>query len=229
MTVAPPAAKADHEAREIGLGGRVLLTGVTWLLRAWAATLRWQMDDRTRSILHGEGPPGVVVLWHNRLFLTPVLYRRFRLGRRPMAAIISASRDGGWFSELVRRFQMVPVRGSSSRRSLTAVREAQRLLDAGYDIAITPDGPRGPCYDFKVGVVFLARLSKCPVTLINAEFTRATRLRSWDRAYLPWPGSRVIFRAEQIDDLAARTWESNEAAAAWLRARLLALAPPDDS
>jgi len=221
------AAAAATEVRGLRPVETVLAHMLSWVVRGWLATLRFEADEQTQRQLRGEGQAGVVALWHNRVFLTPELYRRYRRGGRQMVALISASRDGSWLALLLGLLGVRTARGSSSRRSLTAVRELRRLLAEGHDVTITPDGPRGPCYDFKVGPVYLARLAKCPVLLINAEFTHAWRLRSWDRTYLPWPGSKVRLRTEWVVDLAAQDWESNEAAAAWLRARLLALVPAD--
>lgn len=226
-TLSPDKAEVDSVARELSVGQRVLVRALAWVIRAWSATLRFEADEATRRLLEGVGPPGVVVLWHNRVFLTPALFLRYRRGRRPMAAMISASTDGAWLAMLLGLLGVRPARGSSSRRSLTAVRELQRLLAEGHDVTITPDGPRGPCYDFKVGPVFLARAAGCPVVLVNAEFSRAARLGSWDRTRIPWPFSTVCLHAEQVDDLASREWESNEAAAAWLGAKLLSLVPAD--
>ena len=54
-----------------------------------------------------------------------------------------------------------PVRGSSSRRGARALRELTRWADKGYDLAITPDGPRGPKYAVQGGVITLAQLTLC--------------------------------------------------------------------
>ena len=56
-----------------------------------------------------------------------------------------------------------PVRGSSSRRGARALRELTRWADKGYDLAITPDGPRGPKYAVQGGVITLAQLTGLPI------------------------------------------------------------------
>jgi lysophospholipid acyltransferase (LPLAT)-like uncharacterized protein len=114
------------------------------------------------------------------------------------------------------------VRGSSSRLGREAASALVDTLRAGHDIGITPDGPRGPCYEFKPGGVIVARRTQAPILLIGGEFGAAWRLGSWDRFYLPKPFSRVRMRCELImpDELADR-----DAALAHLHQRLLALNP----
>jgi lysophospholipid acyltransferase (LPLAT)-like uncharacterized protein len=97
--------------------------------------------------------------------------------------------------------------------------EVQR---AGHDIGITPDGPRGPCYELKAGAIIIPRRSGAPVLLIGGEFESAWRLKSWDRFYLPKPFSRVRLRCELIEH--AQLADRDEASAR-IQARMLALNP----
>ena len=108
-----------------------------------------------------------------------------------MLVLTSASRDGMWLGELAGRLGMGSVRGSSSRRGAVAMREMLEKVSQGYDIAITPDGPRGPKYHLGAGLVYLAQNAGLPVVTIHAEFGRCTRLRSWDRFAIPLPLSRL--------------------------------------
>ena len=119
------------------------------------------------------------------------------------------------------RFSRLSACGSSrlGREAATALVEAMR---AGHDVGITPDGPRGPCYDMKPGAVIVPRRTSAPVLLIGGEFASAWRLPSWDGFYLPRPFSRVRVRCELLsnDQLADR-----DAATELLRGRLLAINP----
>jgi lysophospholipid acyltransferase (LPLAT)-like uncharacterized protein len=81
------------------------------------------------------------------------------------------------------------VRGSSSRRGRQALLESARLLGRGHDIAITPDGPRGPAYRVQSGVLALAQLSGRPIVPTSVKIGWKTELKSWDRFQIPWPGA----------------------------------------
>jgi lysophospholipid acyltransferase (LPLAT)-like uncharacterized protein len=84
-----------------------------------------------------------------------------------------------------------PVRGSSSNLGREAAKVLIEVMRAGHDIGITPDGPRGPMYVVEPGVLVVTRRNHAPMVLLGAEFSRAWRLRSWDRFYIPWPFSRI--------------------------------------
>ena len=86
---------------------------------------------------------------------------------------------------------MGSVRGSSSRRGSTAIRELTALLESGVDLAITPDGPRGPKYTLGPGAVFLSQKTCIPIMLLHARYHSAIRLKTWDNFAIPLPFSRV--------------------------------------
>jgi hypothetical protein len=150
--------------------------------------------------------------------------RRFREGR-PAYALVSASQDGAWLTAFFSLAGLRTVRGSSSRLGREAASALVETLRAGHDVGITPDGPRGPCYELKPGGVIVARRTRAPVLLVGGEFSSAWRLKSWDRFYIPKPFSRVRMRCEVLtpEQLADR-----DAGMALMHARLLALNPDLD-
>ena len=104
-----------------------------------------------------------------------------------MAALISASHDGGVLARALSYFNVEAVRGSSSRRGAQALLELNTYAERGYCIAITPDGPRGPAYAIQDGVVALAQLSGLPILPVSSQVRWKLRLRSWDRFQVPLP------------------------------------------
>jgi lysophospholipid acyltransferase (LPLAT)-like uncharacterized protein len=89
------------------------------------------------------------------------------------------------------RLGMGSVRGSSSRRGSTALRELSVKIEEGYDLAVTPDGPRGPKYCLGPGVVFLAQKTGAPILPLHARYHHVFRLKTWDSFPIPLPFSRV--------------------------------------
>lgn len=169
---------------------RVLLLPLGLLLRAWGATLRFEIAREGEQWLRKTDEPIAFVLWHNRLFLVSEIFRRYR-GGKPVYGLVSASRDGAWLAAFFSLVGIRSVRGSSSRLGREAVTALVEVVRAGNDIGITPDGPRGPLYDFKAGALIVARRARAPLLLLGADYESAWRLRSWDRFYLPKPFSRV--------------------------------------
>jgi lysophospholipid acyltransferase (LPLAT)-like uncharacterized protein len=177
---------------------------ILWLLallvRAWGRSLRFEIDPASRKLMTKGDEPVAFVLWHNRLFVTPEAFRRYR-GDRPIYALVSASKDGAWLAAFYRMIGILPLRGSSSNRGREAARALIEVMRAGHDIGITPDGPRGPMYVVEPGVLVVTRRAQAPMLLFGAEFGPAWRLRSWDRLYLPVPFSRVVLRLASLPAL----------------------------
>lgn len=130
------------------------------------------------------------LFWHNRFFVVPHLLNRY-FPRRPGSALTSASKDGEILAAFLQQFKVRPIRGSSSRRGATALRELIRIMADGHDVAITPDGPRGPCYTMNPGVLILAQKAGAAVMPIRIRYSRCWQLKSWDRFQIPKPFCRV--------------------------------------
>jgi lysophospholipid acyltransferase (LPLAT)-like uncharacterized protein len=129
----------------------------------------------------------VFVVWHGHML--PALYHHRGQG---VAVLISEHRDGELIASTAERFGFLTVRGSTSRGASRALVGLARALAAGHDVAVTPDGPRGPAYSFAPGAVIAAQRAGVPVIAVAASATRAWRLRSWDQFLIPKPFSRVI-------------------------------------
>ena len=71
------------------------------------------------------------------------------------------------------------------------MRELIEKVEQGHDIAITPDGPRGPRYELGPGMIYLAQRARIPIIPIHAEFGRHWRLKTWDSFCIPKPFSRI--------------------------------------
>ena len=167
-----------------------------------AATVRFELDDPVG--LFRAGPPDerlIFAIWHNRLALSPIMYRRYvavSKEQRNLAAMVSASRDGGLLASILKRFGVQPVRGSSSRRGAQAVREMISWGERGYDLAITPDGPRGPRYQVQDGVVSVGQLSGLPIVPVSCHLDRKIQIKSWDQFQVPLPFARCRLRIGEV-------------------------------
>jgi lysophospholipid acyltransferase (LPLAT)-like uncharacterized protein len=156
-------------------------------------SLRVRWDDRAGLARRAVSGPVIYCLWHNRLALCMVIWRRYVKRHHVcggLAALISASKDGALLAATLEQFGVQPVRGSSSRRGAQALLELNSTVERGVNVAITPDGPRGPCYKVQPGVVALAQLTGAPVVPISFQATRKLTLRSWDRFQIPLPFTR---------------------------------------
>jgi len=170
-------------------------------IRCLSVTLRFRLSEQ--SNFFSELPPEKVifVIWHNRLVLSLIIYLRYVKQRdrtRKLAAIASASRDGGLVTSIIECFGVKPVRGSSSRRAAQALREMVALAEQGYDLAITPDGPRGPRYTLPEGVIATAQLSGLIIVPVAYHLNWKICLRTWDRFQIPLPFARCEINTTRI-------------------------------
>ena len=163
------------------------------LIRLMALTLRFRWEYHPQVLAPGNHPM-IFAAWHNRLSLSMPVYRNYarRRGQPPrLAAIVSASKDGGVVARILELFGAQPVRGSSSRRGAQALVELKTWAARGYDIAFTPDGPRGPRYVVQPGTISLAQLTGRPIVPVSYHLSWKIAVKSWDRFQIPLPFSRV--------------------------------------
>ena len=173
-------------------------------LRFSLRSMRWTVDAPESSwplMLGVDGQTAIVAFWHEFLPLVPALWWHARTANPSltMTVLISRHRDGQMITEIVRRWGVQTIAGSSSRHEAgttrdkggtAALRGLLSLLRAGSLIAITPDGPRGPRRVLQPGVARLAALSGIPVIAAAASCHSTHRLGSWDRMVLPLPFGR---------------------------------------
>lgn len=167
--------------------------GVFLLVRGIALTLRYRWDDRSGFFNQPPAGQAIYAVWHNRLALCLQAYFSYvhkRSRTAGMAALVSASRDGAFLAAILEAFKVQPVRGSSSRRGGQALVELTGWAERGYDLAITPDGPRGPCYVVQEGSIALAQVTGLPLIPASYSLSWKIRLKSWDRFIVPLPFAR---------------------------------------
>jgi lysophospholipid acyltransferase (LPLAT)-like uncharacterized protein len=172
---------------------RFLATVGATILRMLFWTLRLRIADRAGLSTNSPKTPVIICFWHNRILgITLTFLRKYpHAHRKGVTVLTSASRDGEILAQFVGQFGMGAVRGSSSRRGSRAMLELVDLVENGHDVAITPDGPRGPRYSFGPGAISLAQLTGSPITPMHARFSRCLRMKTWDGFIIPLPFSQV--------------------------------------
>lgn len=160
-------------------------------------TTRWTLDGEANLAPHAAGQPAVAALWHECLPLMPALWLRIRRPGARVHVLASRHKDGRLIGIVMRRFGVEVVHGSSARDGrdkggAASVRQLLDVLAAGSHVVLTPDGPRGPAHRAAPGVAQLAALSGVPVLPCAARTSRAWRLPTWDRMFLPLPWGRGV-------------------------------------
>lgn len=157
-----------------------------FLIRALAST--WRIRAIGREEFDRARKPGVAAIftfWHGQML--PLVAEH----HRPTTVLISDHRDGEIITQIVSRFGCRAVRGSSSKGAARALLQLSRTLTDGNDIAITPDGPRGPRHSFAPGALVLSQRTSAPIVLLASHASRVWRLNTWDGFEIPKPFARV--------------------------------------
>jgi len=200
----PSLPSAAHPSPTRKAGGLVVPHAPRWYQRlaAWlifaairvvASTLRYRWHDRSGLFEKPPAGPAIYCVWHNRLVLCMIAYYGYvkRHNATPgLAAMVSASKDGAFLAAILDCFKVQPVRGSSSRRGPQALLELTTWAERNYDLAITPDGPRGPRYVVQEGIMSLAQLTGRPIVPVGYFLGWKIQVKSWDGFQIPLPFSR---------------------------------------
>jgi hypothetical protein len=157
-------------------------------IRALGSTLRYRLgglDGLRAAREHSSDGRVIYCLWHGSLL--PLLYL---VRGRGLRVLVSRHRDGEIAARAALHLGLRPVRGSTGRGGARALLEALRSAEPG-DLAITPDGPRGPRGRFQPGAILLAARAGLPLVPVGCAASRGWRLRSWDEFLLPAPFARI--------------------------------------
>jgi lysophospholipid acyltransferase (LPLAT)-like uncharacterized protein len=143
--------------------------------------------------------PFIVAMWHGDLLMQPYLYRRFRTKPR-IKVIISEHFDGQLIAKTVSYLGLDAIRGSSRRGGAKVLIQAISMLKKGFDVAVTPDGPKGPRHSVADGVVVMAQKTGAKVVPFQCRPTKYWQIGSWDRFTIPKPfGHLEFFAGEPLD------------------------------
>jgi lysophospholipid acyltransferase (LPLAT)-like uncharacterized protein len=160
--------------------GSAFIAGVakTWRIRT--------VNEAAYRAERAAGRPVVLALWHGEML--PLLYYH---RNRQISVLVSEHGDGEIIARILTAFGFRLVRGSSSRGAARALIAVDRELEAGFDVGITPDGPRGPRHSVAPGALLAAHRGGVRIVPLAASASSFWQLGSWDRFMIPKPFARV--------------------------------------
>jgi lysophospholipid acyltransferase (LPLAT)-like uncharacterized protein len=165
--------------------------------RTWRFRVR---NGEALARLRETGGGFVFALWHGHLL--PLLWHHRDEG---VLVLISEHSDGEIVARAASSLGFGLIRGSTTRGGGRALISLVRELAAGKEIAITPDGPRGPARKFAPGALVAAQRSDSFILPVVISVDRAWRLRSWDSFTIPKPFARVTVAYGDPAKVAAET------------------------
>lgn len=172
---------------DLSISSRAIILAGGVALRALASTWRYRViGGETIESLRASNTPFIFSLWHGQLL--PLIWHHRDEG---VAILVSEHRDGELIARLASSIGYRLVRGSTTRGGERALLSLVRELRSGREVAVTPDGPKGPARSYAAGALIAAQRSGAPIVPIAAHADRAWRLSSWDSFLIPKPFARV--------------------------------------
>ncbi len=164
-----------------GLAGPAVIRalGASWRLRV--------RGYEAVEAMHAQGRPVIYALWHGQLLSLEYAHRGAGI-----CVMSSWHRDGELSARVLSGLGYEVVRGSTRRGSVRGLVGMLSKVKEGHDLAITPDGPKGPARIVKPGVLYLSERSGAPIVPLAVWSDRAKRLSSWDGFSVPLPFARVV-------------------------------------
>lgn len=129
--------------------------------------------------------PAIYVFWHEYI---PFLF--YLRGHCRISMLLSKHQDAEWLSQAAKHMGFSIVRGSSKRGGDAALRELMRR-GRNENLAITPDGPRGPRRQLASGAIYVSSALQIPIVPVGLGYDSPRRLPTWDRFAIPRLGSRA--------------------------------------
>jgi len=165
-----------------------------WLYKGYMQAVFWTSRVELRDMqdfFAGADSGGVSLgaVWHQDIVAGGFVYRG-----RSVVTMASRSADGEIAAAFLRRCGYIPVRGSNSSHGKEALGEMLEYLRShrGVISGLSVDGPRGPAFRSKVGILVLAREMGVPVFPIRVWARRRIQVSSWDRTMVPLPFNHIV-------------------------------------
>ncbi|MDI6780783.1 MAG: lysophospholipid acyltransferase family protein [bacterium] len=135
-----------------------------------------------------HSPQVIYAFWHGQQFLL-VPY----MSQRDIILMSSLSKDGEYQAKILQRFGYRIVRGSSAKGGMRGLIGLIKGIKDGYDCGLAVDGPIGPIYEPKEGVIALARKTGAYIVpLVSATRHKWIFEAAWDKYVLPKPFSHGL-------------------------------------
>lgn len=149
----------------------------------------WTLDKTYRRKIFNYDPnfPCIYAVWHGWQYGLLNIFPRKRIH-----LLVSPSNDGEIITRISENLGYSIIRGSIGRNGSKALRNIIKTLRKGDSIAYTVDGPKGPIFKVKSGVIKIAQMSQIPIVPIVPHATWKTEAPTWDRYQIPFWFTKMV-------------------------------------
>jgi len=152
----------------------------------------YPMDKSLRCKMVNYNPevkPVIYAIWHGWQYgLLSIKGEQ----RKNLNLLVSKSNDGEIIARVSNTLGFSLVRGSHKRGGTQALRDMIKTLRKGQNIAYTVDGPKGPIYKVKEGIIRIAQMSGSPIIPLVPDCNAKITVNSWDKYKVPYFFAKVV-------------------------------------
>ena len=136
----------------------------------------------------------VITTWHRC-----AIYFLFKYGFLHPMVLFSLSKDGDLFADFAKKLGIIPARGSSTRGGKEGSEQMVEFLNTGGRVVATvADGPQGPAFRAKPGLVRIAQKSGVHLMPLTWSANKVWMfVNAWDKAIIPRPFSKIVIYASE--------------------------------
>lgn len=160
----------DYEERNVTIASTAAYAGLCVLDKSYIK----------KTVNHKPDLSCIYAIWHGWQYGLLNIFPRKKL-----YLLISPSLDGEIIARVSQNLGFSTVRGSMKRDGSKALREILKILKNGDSIAYTVDGPKGPIYKVKDGVIKIAQMSQKPIVPVVPSVNWKIEAPTWDKYKVP--------------------------------------------
>ncbi|PAF41194.1 lysophospholipid acyltransferase family protein [Helicobacter sp. 11S03491-1] len=166
-----------------------ILPRIVWII-LWV--LYWSCKNRFHLSESLKETNFIASFWHGEFLMLPFAYLKVR--KKPKIYVISSNHfDGELMVKFYSFFGFRTIRGSTSKNGTRVLVKSFQCLRDGWDMGITPDGPKGPYHHIADGVVAMAQKTGIGISVSKVVFNRCYELSTWDKFKIPKPFSKIDY------------------------------------
>lgn len=131
----------------------------------------------------------VVSFWHNKVIMSLIGAKFIK----KKVGLASPTKDGELISVPLERYKTFMIRGSSDKESVRSLMKLIKKVKEGYSAGTPVDGPKGPIYEVKPGMLYVAQKAKVQLLPMGAAYSNKWVFpKAWDKFQLPKPFSKCV-------------------------------------
>lgn len=130
----------------------------------------------------------IYAFWHQKIIFPTVTLTNVE----KKTTLVSPSRDGEIMTSILEEYGYEVIRGSSRDQNIRSLVSMMKKLKAGYSLGFAVDGPQGPPFIIKPGIIYMAIKSGKKIVPVGGAFKKKHVFeKAWDKFHFPYPFTKA--------------------------------------